>query len=97
MVYVADLGVVGRDRLAASPSDQDTKAAGQELEVTSLVIRTQTRIATWVDDDRGASLIEYALLVAFIAVAAIFAITQIGQKTLSNTASIINEGGFDAG
>jgi Flp pilus assembly pilin Flp len=66
------------------------------LAVTSIVIRTQTRIAGWFDDESGGSLIEYALLVAFIAVACIFAITQIGEKTLSNTGSIIEQGGFDA-
>lgn len=43
-----------------------------------------TFLKTWVqarfsDTDRGASLVEYALLVALIAVVCIFAITQLGS------------------
>lgn len=40
-------------------------------------------------DERGANLIEYSLLVAFIAVAVLFAVTQVGEKTLSNMDSVL--------
>ncbi len=64
--------------------------------MTKLIVVTSTLLAELRDDERGGSLIEYALLLAFIAVAAIFAVTQIGEKTLSNTAEIIKQGGLDA-
>jgi pilus assembly protein Flp/PilA len=44
-------------------------------------------VATWirarVDDDRGASLVEYALLVALIAVVCIAAVTLLGNNASS--------------
>jgi Flp pilus assembly pilin Flp len=39
--------------------------------------------------EMGGSLIEYSLLIAFIALAAIFAVTQVGKETLSNAASVL--------
>jgi Flp pilus assembly pilin Flp len=48
-----------------------------------------TRIATLRDSEHGGNLIEYSLLIAFIALAAIFAITQIGKNTLDNAASVL--------
>jgi pilus assembly protein Flp/PilA len=54
-------------------------------------------LAPWLrarfDDDRGASLVEYALLVALIAVVCIAAITLLGNNVSSkfnSTASSIN-------
>jgi pilus assembly protein Flp/PilA len=54
-------------------------------------------LATWLrarfDSERGASLVEYALLVALIAVVCIAAITLLGNNASSkfnNTASSIN-------
>jgi pilus assembly protein Flp/PilA len=54
-------------------------------------------LATWLrarfDDDRGASLVEYALLVALIAVVCIAAITLLGNNASSkfnSAASSIN-------
>lgn len=47
-------------------------------------------------DDRGASLVEYALLVALIAVACIVAITFLGDEASDNfsrTGSAVNEAG----
>jgi pilus assembly protein Flp/PilA len=45
-------------------------------------------IATWlkarINDDRGASLVEYALLVALIAVVCIAAVTFLGEAASSN-------------
>ena len=45
-------------------------------------------LATWLkarfNDDRGASLVEYALLVALIAVVCIAAVTFLGQAASSN-------------
>ena len=64
--------------------------------MTKLIVVTTTLLAELRDDERGGNLIEYALLLSFIAVAVIFALTQIGEKTLSNTADIINKGGLDA-
>ena len=40
----------------------------------------QAAIRTRIKDERGASLVEYALLLALIAVVCIVAITLIGQK-----------------
>ncbi len=55
-------------------------------------------LATWLrarfgDDDRGASLVEYALLVALIAVICIAAVSLLGQNAsskLSSAGSAIN-------
>ncbi len=41
----------------------------------------QTLVATRADDDRGASLVEYALLVALIAIVCIGALTALGGTT----------------
>ena len=49
----------------------------------------KARFAAMHSTERGGSLVEYALLVAFIAMAAIFAITQIGEQTLENAASVL--------
>jgi pilus assembly protein Flp/PilA len=48
----------------------------------------QSRIAR---DDEGASLVEYALLVALIAIVAIIAITVVGQNVSDNFDSIATE------
>jgi pilus assembly protein Flp/PilA len=51
-------------------------------------------VATWirarVDDDRGASLVEYALLVALIAVVCIAAVTLLGNNASSKFDSAAN-------
>ncbi len=47
------------------------------------------RIASLRSEEEGGNLIEYSLLIAFIALAAIFAITQVGQRTLENAASVL--------
>ena len=47
------------------------------------------RISSLRSEEKGGNLIEYSLLIAFIALAANFAITQVGQRTLENTASIL--------
>jgi pilus assembly protein Flp/PilA len=62
------------------------------------MITTYEFLATWLrarfsDDERGASLVEYALLVALIAVVCIIAIQVLGQKassSFSSTGSAIN-------
>ena len=57
-------------------------------------VRTQWNVfATWMrarfaNTDRGASLVEYALLVALIAVVCIAAITLLGQRASENFNSI---------
>jgi pilus assembly protein Flp/PilA len=51
------------------------------------MIITTRFLAAWVaahiDDDRGASLVEYALLVALIAVVCIAAVTTLGKNASS--------------
>jgi pilus assembly protein Flp/PilA len=62
------------------------------------MITTYEFLATWLrarfaDSERGASLVEYALLVALIAVVCIVAITILGKnasKSFSSTGSAIN-------
>ena len=50
-------------------------------------------LTTWIrarfnEDDRGASLVEYALLVALIAVVCIVAVTTLGKKASSKFDSV---------
>ena len=62
------------------------------------MISTYEFLATWLkarftDADRGASLVEYALLVALIAVICIVAVTVLGENastSFSSTAGAIN-------
>lgn len=62
------------------------------------MISTFEYLATWMrarfaDSERGASLVEYALLVALIAVVCIVAVTILGQEastSFSETGSAIN-------
>lgn len=62
------------------------------------MITTSEFLATWMRarfaaSDRGASLVEYALLVALIAVVCIIAITALGKNAstaFSSTASSVN-------
>jgi pilus assembly protein Flp/PilA len=62
------------------------------------MISTYEFLATWLrarfsDSERGASLVEYALLVALIAIVCIVAITALGGKASENfskTASNLN-------
>ncbi len=62
------------------------------------MISTYEFLATWLrarfsDSERGASLVEYALLVALIAVVCIVAITILGENastSFSSTGSAIN-------
>jgi pilus assembly protein Flp/PilA len=62
------------------------------------MISTYEFLATWLrarfsDSERGASLVEYALLVALIAVVCIIAITILGENastSFSKTGSAIN-------
>ena len=53
-----------------------------------------TFLAAWVrarfDDERGASLVEYALLVALIAIVCIAAITLLGNNASSKFDSVAN-------
>jgi pilus assembly protein Flp/PilA len=56
------------------------------------MISTYEFLATWLrarfsDEERGASLVEYALLVALIAVVCIIAIQVLGQKASSSFSS----------
>lgn len=66
------------------------------------MITSMQLAATWLrarfanDDDRGASLVEYALLVALIAVVCILAITFLGKEASERFSSVgvaINDAG----
>jgi Flp pilus assembly pilin Flp len=52
-----------------------------------------TKLTTWVRDDKGASMVEYALLVVLIAIIAIVAVSIAGKQvsrafsTIANTLS----------
>ena len=48
------------------------------------MLRMWTAIQSRFNDDEGASLVEYALLVALIAVVAIVAVTTVGEAVSSN-------------
>ncbi len=59
------------------------------------MISTYEFLATWLrarfdDNERGAALVEYALLVALIAVVCIVAIGFLGKKASNNFSSIGN-------
>ena len=49
------------------------------------------RVRAAVRTDRGASLVEYALLLALIAVVCIVAVTALGKKASSNFSSISSQ------
>jgi len=55
---------------------------------------THDFITTWLrghfDNDRGASLVEYALLVALIAIVCIAAITLLGGNASTNFSNVAN-------
>jgi pilus assembly protein Flp/PilA len=42
--------------------------------------KIRAKVWTWVSDQRGASMVEYALLVVLIAIIAIIAVTIAGQQ-----------------
>ena len=57
--------------------------------LTLMMISTQQRIAGFVRrDDRGAAMVEYALLVALIAIVAIVALNSIGDELSTNFSEI---------
>ena len=52
-----------------------------------------TKLTTWVKEDKGASMVEYALLVVLIAIIAIVAVSIAGQnvsKAFSTIAQTLN-------
>ena len=44
-------------------------------------MRLYVRLRTWIEDERGATAVEYALMVALIAVVIIVAVTFLGVST----------------
>jgi Flp pilus assembly pilin Flp len=50
----------------------------------TLLEQMKTRLGTLVHGERGANLVEYGMLVAFIAIIVILAVTTVGQEALSN-------------
>ena len=54
------------------------------------MLRMWTAMQTRLMDEEGASLVEYALLVALIAIVALVAITALGGKVSSNFQEIAN-------
>ena len=71
-----------------NPGAVVTKPREQETEM----ITSYEFLANWlrarVDDERGASLVEYALLVALIAVVCILAITVLGNSASNKFSSV---------
>ena len=55
------------------------------------MLRMWTAIQSRFNDEEGASLVEYALLVALIAIVALLAITAVGESVSSNFDSISTE------
>jgi Flp pilus assembly pilin Flp len=57
------------------------------------MLATWTRLTRWANDDHGASMVEYALLVVLIAIIAIVAVSIAGRQvsrafsTIANTLS----------
>lgn len=60
----------------------------QETIMMATVDYLRTLIATQIEDERGASLVEYALLVALIAVVCIAAVSALGNAASSNFNSV---------
>jgi len=50
----------------------------------TLLEQMKTRLGMLVHGERGANLVEYGMLVAFIAIVVILAVTTVGQEALSN-------------
>jgi pilus assembly protein Flp/PilA len=50
-----------------------------------------TKVTTWLKDEKGASMVEYALLVVLIAIVALVAV-QIAGREVSGTFSEISSG-----
>jgi len=57
----------------------------------SLPIHLQAWIASHIDDERGASLVEYALLFALIAMVCIAAVTALGETTSTSFSEAVSE------
>ena len=49
-----------------------------------------TKLATWVKEDKGASMVEYALLVVLIAIIAIVAVSIAGKQVSTAFSTIAN-------
>ena len=49
-----------------------------------------TKLTTWVKEDKGASMVEYALLVVLIAIIAIVAVSIAGQQVSTAFSTIAN-------
>lgn len=50
-----------------------------------------TKFTTWMEEEKGASMVEYALLVVLIAIVALIAV-QLAGREVSTTFSEINSG-----
>ncbi|MEY2430957.1 MAG: pilus assembly protein Flp/PilA [Acidimicrobiaceae bacterium] len=68
--------------------------AAQPLTVGAPIMMSFQFLATWIrahlDDERGASLVEYALLVALIAIVCIAAITLLGGNANTKFSTVAN-------
>ena len=49
-----------------------------------------TKLTTWVNEERGASMVEYALLVVLIAIIAIIAVAIAGEQVSETFSTIAN-------
>ncbi len=50
-----------------------------------------TKVTTWMKDEKGASMVEYALLVVLIAIVALVAVTLAGNEVSEVFSEIANE------
>jgi pilus assembly protein Flp/PilA len=49
-----------------------------------------TKVTSWIQDEKGASMVEYALLVVLIAIIALVAISLAGQEVSETFSTIAN-------
>lgn len=57
----------------------------------SVLVNLQSWIASRTDDERGASLVEYALMLALIAMVCIAAVTALGETTSASFSEAVSE------
>jgi pilus assembly protein Flp/PilA len=86
----------GRGNPCFDRADGDPGRAGDKQEVTTTMTNVLRALDTLVRDEEGASLVEYILLVALIAVVCIAAVTLLGRSARDKfgvTANSINTAG----
>ena len=69
-----------KEQMSTSPPDWVVNLKGESNPMTTAYQFLSAWITSRIDDERGASLVEYALLVALIAVVCIAAVTALGTS-----------------